>query len=108
VAYYRAPAAKSSPHTSKDELLVAVGWHAFVNWPQKAGERATSVPLALPDRDRDPATNDLSDGQEVEILAWRPFASGGLSYQIRRLSDGNEFWVRALYLRKKKEAPRQA
>jgi len=104
VAYYRAPAAKSAPRTSKDELLVAVGWHAFVNWPQKIGERATAVPLATKDEARE--TNDLSDGQEVEILAWRPFASGGLSYQIRRLSDGNEFWVRALYLRKLRDAPR--
>ena len=103
MAYYRAPVAKSALHASKDELLIAVGWHAFVNWPQKVGERTTSVPLSTTGVS---AANDLSDGQEVEILAWRPFASGGLSYQIRRLSDGNEFWIRALYLRKKKDAPR--
>jgi len=104
VAYYRAPAAKSGPHALKNELLVPVGWHAFVNWPQKSGERATSVPLAIAESSG--TTNDLCDGQEVEILAWRPFASGGLSYQIRRLSDSSEFWVRALYLRTLRDAPK--
>jgi hypothetical protein len=104
MAYYRAPAAKSAPHALKNELLVPVGWHAFVNWPQKTGERATSVPLA--NNTESASANDLSDGQEVEILAWRPFASGGLSYQIRRLSDSSEFWVRALYLRKMRDTPR--
>jgi hypothetical protein len=102
VAYYRPPAAKT-PRTSKDEALFAVGWRAFVHWPQKSGDQVTSVPVASPGGD--PVRNDLSDGQEVEILAWRPFATGGLSYQIRRLSDGSEYWVRALYLRKGKEAP---
>jgi hypothetical protein len=32
--------------------------------------------------------NDLADGQEVEIASWRPRWRDGLSYQIRRLSDG--------------------
>ena len=77
---------------------MAVGWHAFVNWPRRADERAEAVPLA--NGTSEDTKNDLSDGQEVEILAWRPFASGGLAYRIKRISDGNEFWVRALYLRK--------
>jgi len=44
--------------------------------------------------------NDLADGQEVEILSWRPRAREGLTYQIRRLSDGTEWWIAAVYLRR--------
>ena len=44
--------------------------------------------------------NDLTDGQEVEILSWRPRSREGLSYQIRRLSDGSEWWLAATYLRR--------
>jgi len=45
-------------------------------------------------------TNDLADGQEVEILSWRPRSREGLVYQIRRLSDGSEWWLAATYLRR--------
>lgn len=103
MAYTRSPAPKSASHLLKNEFLVPVGWHAFVNCPQTKGEPTQTVPLA--NGTGSDAPNDLSDGQEVEILAWRPFASGGLAYQIRRVSDGNEFWLRALYLRKLKDAP---
>jgi hypothetical protein len=44
--------------------------------------------------------NDLTDGQEVEILSWRPRSREGLSYQIRRLSDRSEWWIAATYLRR--------
>jgi len=105
MAYYRTPAAKS-PAPWKNELLLAVGWRAFVNHPHSKGERATPVPLSPTGTNA--AVNDLSDGQEVEVLAWRPAATGGLSYQIKRLSDGSEFWLRALYLRKGKDVPSKA
>jgi len=45
-------------------------------------------------------SNDLADGQEVEILSWRPRSRDGLAYQIRRLSDGSEWWLAAIYLRR--------
>ncbi len=44
--------------------------------------------------------NDLADGQEVEIVSWRPRSRDGLSYQIRRLSDGSEWWITATFLRR--------
>jgi hypothetical protein len=51
-----------------------------------------------------PLGNDLSDGQEVEILSWRPRSREGLAYQIRRLSDGKEWWIAAIYLRRRAAA----
>jgi hypothetical protein len=51
-------------------------------------------------RELSPLCDDLADEQEVEILTWCPFASGGLVNQIRRISDGSEFWVRAVHLRR--------
>jgi hypothetical protein len=50
-----------------------------------------------------PLLNDLVDGQQVEILSWRPRASEGTLYQIRRLADGSEWWINAKYLRKQPE-----
>jgi hypothetical protein len=40
----------------------------------------------------------------VEILAWNPQAREGLAYQVRRLTDRKVWWVRALYLRRAREA----
>jgi hypothetical protein len=48
--------------------------------------------------------NDLVDGQEVEIVSWSPRAREGLSYQIRRVTDGSEWWIAAVYLRRLREA----
>ncbi len=47
-----------------------------------------------------PLANDLADGQQVEILSWRPRSREGLLYQIRRTADGSEWWIGAQYLRK--------
>jgi hypothetical protein len=54
-----------------------------------------------------PVGNDLADGQEVEILSWRPRSREGLVYQILRLSDRSEWWIAATYLRRA-AAPRAA
>ena len=51
-----------------------------------------------------PLGNDLSDGQEVEILSWRPRSREGVSYEVRRLSDGSEWWIAATYLRRRAAA----
>jgi len=48
--------------------------------------------------------NDLADGQEVEIVSWRPRAREGVTYQIRRLTDGTEWWIAAIHLRRGREA----
>jgi hypothetical protein len=36
----------------------------------------------------------------LEILSWRPRSRDGLCYQVRRLSDGSEWWIAATYLRR--------
>lgn len=47
-----------------------------------------------------PLANDLIDGQQVEIVSWRPRSREGLVYQIRRVADGSEWWIGAQYLRR--------
>jgi hypothetical protein len=94
MAYRSSPAVRRS----KNELVLGVGGRAFVNWSPPAGQSQRPVPMV----DGAGATigNDLVDGQEVEILSWRPRSRDGLSYQIRRLSDGSEWWLGATYLRR--------
>jgi hypothetical protein len=78
-----------------------VGWHAFINW---SGTPGRHDPVPMSDAHGERIDNDLTDGQEVEILAWNPQAREGLAYQVRRLTDRKVWWVRALYLRRAREA----
>jgi hypothetical protein len=99
--YRKGPVQQSTTRVAKGELILCVGWHAFINWPQ-SGRMAQPVPIA---DDRGQAiANDLRDGQEVEIVAWRPHSREGLAYQGRRLSDGGHWWIRAMYLRRAQTA----
>jgi hypothetical protein len=50
-------------------------------------------------------SNDLSDGEEVEILSWRPKSRQGSLYQVRRLTDDSEWWIAAIHLRRQGQAP---
>jgi len=75
------------------QLLLPVGWHAYVDAPSHVAVATVRV-------DGEESPNDLRDGQEVEILGWRPRTLDGIRYQIRRLSDGREWWIRAVHLRK--------
>lgn len=86
------------PRRNKGELIVGAGWRVFVNWVPPAATPGLPVPLF--DALGQPLGNDLSDGQEVEIMSWRPRSRHGLAYQIRRLSDGSEWWIDATYLRR--------
>ena len=88
---------RSSPaRHAKSELVLGVGSHAYVNWaPPAAGQ-----PVPMIDGSGKRIGNDLADGQEVEIVSWRPRSRDGLSYQIRRLSDGSEWWITATFLRR--------
>jgi len=90
--------AKPAARRTKKEPIFGVGWHAFVNWPHPAD------PVPLVGAGDAPPAGGLVDGQEVEILSWRPRARDGLAYQIRRLSDGHEFWILALHLRRQRDA----
>lgn len=88
----------SSPRLAKNELVVGVGSRAFVNWFPAAGAAEGGVPMQ--DGNGARLINDLCDGEEVEILSWLPRSRDGLSYQIRRLRDGSEWWIASIYLRR--------
>lgn len=93
--FENSPSPRSSARRPKSGPVFCVGWRAFVNWPATSG---ASLPIL--DRDGKPQANDLSDGQQVEILSWRPRSREGVVYQVRRLTDGSEWWIGAQYLRR--------
>lgn len=88
----------SKPARAKNEFVVGVGSRVYVNWSPPIGQPAHPVPIF--DAAGQVLANDLSDGEVVEVLSWRPRSREGLSYQIRRLSDGREWWIAATYLRR--------
>lgn len=98
MAFDNLPRSKPAPRRVKNEPIFCVGWRAFVHWPQQAGQPPLSVPLV--DGAGKPLDNDLVDGQEVEIVSWRPRSREGLLYQVRRLADNKEWWIGAGYLRR--------
>lgn len=83
--------------------VFCVGWRAFVNWPQAAGEPPSPVPVS--DSFGKSVDNDLADGQEVEIVAWRPRSRESALYHVRRSADGQEGWIDVQCLRRNREAP---
>jgi hypothetical protein len=89
------PRSRPAPRRAKSAPIFCVGWRAFVHWPAGSPQ---SVPLTDPTGQ--PVVNDLADGQQVEILSWRPRSRDGLLYQIRRLTDGSEWWIEARHLRR--------
>lgn len=91
------------PRAAKNQFVVGIGSRVYVNWVQPLGQPARPVPMV--DAAGQVLTNDLVDGQEVEVLSWRPRSRDGLAYQVRRLSDGTEWWIGATYLRRLPVAP---
>ena len=92
------PPSKPAPRRPKNAPIFCVGWRAFVHW--RLGGRQALGPVPLTDANGRPLANDLMDGQQVEILSWRPRSRDGLVYQIRRMADGSEWWIGAHYLRR--------
>jgi hypothetical protein len=92
------PASRPAPRRPKNAPVFCVGWRAFVHWPLRGPQTPGPVPLI--DGNGQPLDNDLIDGQQVEILSWRPRSREGLVYQVRRTADGKELWIGAQYLRK--------
>ena len=88
--------AKRAP--TKNQFVVGIGARVYVNWSPPPGRPAHCVPML--DAAGQLVANDLSDGQEVEVVSWRPRSREGLSYQVRRLSDGTEWWIASTYLRR--------
>jgi hypothetical protein len=92
---------KPTSPVTKNQLILPVGRRVFLNLP--GGEVSGDfLPFGLKPG-ASPSTA-LRDGQEVEIIAWRPMAPAGLSYQIQRVSDQREWWTPATCLRKLKAA----
>jgi len=102
MAFDNLPPSKPVPRRVKKDPIFGVGWKAFVHWPADIDERHSPVPLV--DAAGHPLANDLLDGQQVEIVSWRPRSREGLVYQIRRLTDGTEWWIGATYLRRERMA----
>jgi hypothetical protein len=96
--FERSAALKPPPRRAKNAPVFCVGWRVFVHWPGASGTAPTRLPLT--DSAGNPLDNDLADGQQVEILSWKPRARDGVIYQIRRLADGSEWWIGAHLLRR--------
>lgn len=94
---------KPVPRRAKTGPVFSIGGQVFVNWPQPPGTPPTPVPMI--DGAGKPIPNDLADGQQVEIISWSPKAREGVTYQVRRRSDGSEWWISATYLRRLCEVP---
>ena len=88
----------AKPPRTKNHFVVGIGARVYVNWSPPAGQSAHPVPMI--DAAGQLMANDLSDGQEVEVVSWRPRSREGLSYQVRRVSDGTEWWIASTYLRR--------
>jgi hypothetical protein len=102
MAFDNLPPSKPAPRRARTEPIFCVGWRAFVHWPLRGPQTLGPVPLT--DVNGKPLANDLIDGQQVEIVSWRPRSREGLVYQIRRLADGSEWWIGAQYLRREPAA----
>lgn len=96
-AFHRSAAPRPASRREKGGPVFCVGWKAFVHWPLR--EEQAAGPLPLTDLNGKAMENDLADGQQVEILSWRPHSRDGVLYQIRRLTDRSEWWIGARHLR---------
>ena len=82
-----------APRTT--QVVLAVGQRALVHHPGDG-----PYPVAMTDDQGLPAAAALRDGDEVEILAWRPRGSTGTRYRVRRHADGAHGWLAATELRR--------
>jgi hypothetical protein len=98
MAFDNLPPSKPAPRRTRNAPIFCVGWRAFVNWPLRGSAISGQVPIM--DANGQLLANDLADGQQVEIVSWRPRSREGLLYQVRRLADGSEWWIGANYLRR--------
>jgi hypothetical protein len=86
---FRAPAP-----VRKRPSVFAVGRRVYV-----ACSRQHSPQVALKDDAGRVARSSLSDGTEVEILAWRPRGFGETRYRVRSTGTGLEGWLAVENLR---------
>jgi len=96
---FRSTAPASAPVRERGRAAVfAVGRRVFV-----ACSAARLAGVTLTDDTGATACGKLSDGAEVEILAWRPLGSQGTRYRVRS-SRGIEGWLGVADLRGSKVA----
>jgi hypothetical protein len=98
MAFENLPLSKPAPRRAKNDQIFCVGWRAFVHEPPYATGAVSTMPVVDPPGVQ--GVDDLADGQEVEIVSWRPRSREGLLYQVRRLADGSEWWLEARRLRR--------
>ena len=81
-----------SPQPRQAKAVLSAGRRVFVNCP--------GVPrgVALTD-DEGKSASWLTDGAEVEILAWRPRGGSGTRYRVQSTLDHAEGWLAAEELR---------
>ena len=85
------------------QVVLAVGQRVFVHHPGDS-----PYPVAMTDDQGLPAAAAMRDGDEVEILAWRPRGSAGTRYRVRRHADGAHGWLAATELRRTAVRPAPA
>ena len=98
MAFHKSPMPRQSPMSFRNKVLFAIGRHAFIHLPPSGAEGDDFI--ACNDSLGTGTATDPKDGQEVCIIAWRPQSPQGLVYQVSRLSDGREWWAKAMCLRK--------
>jgi hypothetical protein len=75
---------------------IAVGQRVFVNCP---GDHARSVRL-VDETGQIVSAIHVTDGAEVEVVAWRPRVGSDAHYRVRVSSSGADGWLPAGNLRK--------
>jgi len=75
--------------------VIAVGQRVFVNCP---GGLSGSVALS-DENGKLLSTVHLADGDEVEVVAWRPRVAGEALYRVRAPSSGADGWLATVNLR---------
>jgi len=79
---------RAAPPVQRQASVFAVGRRVYV---ASAGDGLTHVVLT-DDAGADARTH-LTDGTEVEILAWRPRKFDGTRYRVRVTREGFEGWL---------------
>jgi len=89
--------ARSVPRTPRSSLpTIAIGQRVFVTCPCPPSEV-----VALGDETgKQVSTVGLTDGLEVEVIAWRPRGANDTRYRVRVPSTGADGWLPAANLRK--------
>jgi hypothetical protein len=94
------PRSRFTPRPPRvDTVVLAVGQTVFVHCAPGDGA------VVLTDESGSPISAALSDGSEVQVLAWRPRGSHGTRYRVRVRGNSADGWLGARQLRPTAVAP---